>query len=110
MIPIEAVELCDWTLHNGKASHDALSIGCLKLPQKMSAKDIAEFDATGMLNMYPRCVLEGYHAFTAHLRVHQQSFVGITLFVSTQGCGRPQTADEQKVDAHVFRCVDYLTK
>ena len=47
------------TLHNGKASHDALSIGYLKLPQKMSAKDIEEFDATGMLNMYPRCVLEG---------------------------------------------------
>ena len=71
----------------------------------MSAKDIAEFDATGMLNMYPRCVLEGYHAFTAHLRMHQQSFVGITLFVSTQGCGRPQEADEQKVDTHVFCCV-----
>ena len=62
-------------------------------------------DATGMLNMYPRCVLEGYYAFIAHLRVHQQSVVGITLFVSTQGCGRPQTADEQKVDTHVFRCV-----
>ena len=55
-----------------------------------------------MLNMYPRCVLEGYYAFIAHLRVHQQSVVGITLFVSTQGCGRPQTADEQEVDTHVF--------
>ena len=31
--------------------------------------------------------------------------VGITLFVSTQGCGRPQLADEQMVDTHVFRCV-----
>ena len=33
------------------------------------------------------------------------TFVGITLFVSTQGCGRPQIADGQKVDTHVFRCV-----
>ena len=33
------------------------------------------------------------------------TFVGITLFVSTQGCGRPQIADEQKVDTHVFCCV-----
>lgn len=31
------------------------------------------------------------------------SFVGITLLVNTQGCGRPQIADEQKVDTHVFR-------
>ena len=32
-------------------------------------------------------------------------FVGITLLVSMQGCGKPQIADEQKVDTHVFRCV-----
>ena len=25
----------------------------------MQVKDNAEYDATGMLNMYPRCVLEG---------------------------------------------------
>ncbi len=30
------------TLHQGKASQDALSIGHLKLPQRMSAKDNAE--------------------------------------------------------------------
>jgi hypothetical protein len=35
------------------------------------------------------------------------TFVGITLFVSTQGCGRPQEADGQKVDTHVFRCVEW---
>ena len=100
-----------WTLHKGKASHDALSIGFLKLPQKMSAKDNAELDATGMLNMYPRCVLEGEPCLHSTLSgVSAIRCVGITLFVSTQGCGRPQTADEQKVDAHVFRCVDYLTK
>ena len=33
------------------------------------------------------------------------TFVGITLFVSTQGCGRPQEADGQMVDTHVFCCV-----
>lgn len=31
--------------------------------------------------------------------------MGITLFVSTQGCGKPQEADEQKVDTHAFYCV-----
>ena len=34
------------------------------------------------------------------------TFVGITLFVSTQGCGRPQMTDGQKVDTHVFCYVD----
>ena len=33
------------------------------------------------------------------------TFVGITLFVSTQGCGRPQEADGQKVDTHIFCCI-----
>ena len=58
-------------------------------------KDIAEYDATGMLKAYPVvCVMASY-AFNAHLRVYQQKFVGITLFVGKQGCGRPQEADEQ---------------
>ncbi len=46
---IVQVEFLTWrneftgrTLHNGKASRDALSIGHLKLPQRMSAKDNAE--------------------------------------------------------------------
>jgi len=34
MIPIEVGGATGWTLHNGKASHDALSIGNLKLPQE----------------------------------------------------------------------------
>ena len=38
------------------------------------------------------------------------TFVGITLFVSTQGCGRPQIADEQEVDTHAFYCVANLNK
>ncbi len=38
------------------------------------------------------------------------TFVGITLFVSMQGCGRPQSADEQEVDTHVFYCVANLNK
>ena len=58
---------CSWcgayivgqALHNGKASHDALSIGHLKLPQKIAYQRQCKDDATGMLNMYPRCVLEG---------------------------------------------------
>lgn len=33
------------------------------------------------------------------------TFVGITLFVNLQDCGRPQEADEQEVDTHVFLCV-----
>lgn len=47
------------------------------------------------------------HAFNAHLSGAKQQFasVGIILFVNLQGCGRPQIADEQKVDTHVFRCV-----
>lgn len=42
-----------------KASHDALSIGHLKLPQKIACQRQCKDDATGMLNMYSRCVLEG---------------------------------------------------
>ena len=72
----------------------------------MHAKDNAEFDATGMLNMYPRCVLEGKPCLQSTLTgASAIRCVGITLFVSTQGCGRPQMTDEQKVDTHVFCCV-----
>lgn len=35
-----------------------------------------------------------------------KTFVGITLFVNLQGCGRPQSADGQKVDTHVFSYVE----
>ena len=35
------------------------------------------------------------------------TFVGITLLVNTQGCGRPQIADGRKVDTHVFCYVVY---
>ena len=54
-------------LHYGKASHDALSIGCLK-PRKfqMSANDIAEFDATGMLSVYSVVCVKAIQAFNAH--------------------------------------------
>ena len=59
------MELRVWSLHSGKASHDALSIGWLKLPHQHACQDNAEFDVTGMLNVYPvvtqrgrfRCVL-----------------------------------------------------
>ena len=72
----------------------------------MHAKDNAGVDATGMLNMCPRCVLEGYPCLHSTLTgVISNSFVGITSFVSMQGCGRPQPADGRKVDTHVFRCV-----
>ena len=60
-----------------------------------------------MLNMYPRCVLEGSLCLQCTLsRVSVIYFVGITLFVIKQGCGKPQMMDEQKVDTHVFRCVE----
>lgn len=54
----------------------------------MSAKDNGEYDVTGMLKCIPVVCLKANHAFTAHLRVLSAiRCVGITLFVSTQGCG-----------------------
>ena len=58
-----------------------------------------------MLKCIPVVCVRANHAFIAHLRVYQQTDVGITLLVSTQGCGRPQMTDGQKVDTHVFYCV-----
>ncbi len=61
------------------------------------------YDVTGMLYMYPVVCVKANHAFNAHITGYQLYFcVGITLFVSKQGCGRPQMTDEQKVDTHVF--------
>ena len=61
--------------------------------------------------MYPVVCVEVNQTFIAHLRVFQLYVcVGITLLVNTQGCGRPQIADEQKVDTHVFCCVVYKRK
>lgn len=59
----------------------------------MSANDIAEFDATGMLSVYSVVCVRASHAFIAHLTgalaiLH----VGITLLVSTQGLRGPQIA------------------
>lgn len=72
----------------------------------MSANDIAEFDATGMLIVYPAVCVKVNHAFHAHkVGLSAYNCVGITLFVSTQGCGRPQITDGQQVDTHVFCCV-----
>ena len=69
----------------------------------MSANDIAEFDATGMLIVYPAVCVKVNHAFHAYkLGLSAYNCVGITLFVSTQGCGRPQITDGQQVDTHVF--------
>ena len=72
----------------------------------MCVKDNAEYEATGMLNTYPRCVLRRLTMPSMHtFGCISDSFVGITLFVNTQGCGKPQIADEQEADTHVFRCV-----
>ena len=72
----------------------------------MQVNGNAEFDVTGMLNLYPVVCVKANHAFNAHLAGYQLYIcVGITLFVNLQGCGRPQIADEQMVDAHVFCCV-----
>ncbi len=69
----------------------------------MQVKDNAEYDASGMLNCIPVVCAKANHAFNAHfLGVSAIRHVGITLFVNLQGCGRPQEADEQKVDTHVF--------
>ena len=63
----------------------------------------AEYGATGMLDSISRCVRKGYSRLPRTLNGYfSNTFVGITLFVSTQGCGRPQEADEQEVDTHVF--------
>ena len=73
---------------------------------QLQVKDNAEYDATGMLKMYPVVCLRANHAFTAHLRVYQQYVAWVSLCSSTcKGCGRPQSADEQKVDTRVFCCV-----
>jgi len=62
----------------------------------LQVKDIAELDASGMLNMCTRCVREGKFAFNAHITgVLAILLVGITLFVNLQGCGKPQEADGQ---------------
>ena len=58
-----------------------------------------------MLNVYPVVCVRATYAFNAHLRVSAIHGVGVTLFVSMQGCGRPQEADGQTVDTHVFCCV-----
>ena len=53
--------------------------------------------------MYPGVCVRANHAFNAHLSgCFSNTCVGITLFVSMQGCGRPQPADGQKVDTHIF--------
>ena len=45
----------------------------------MHAKDIAELDATGMLNVYPVVCVRANHAFNAHLRVYQQYDAWVSL-------------------------------
>ncbi|MBO5614879.1 MAG: hypothetical protein J5932_02005 [Prevotella sp.] len=62
----------------------------------MCVNDNAEYDVTGVLNMYPRCVREGSPYLQRTLiGLISNTCVGITLLVNTQGCGRPQIADEQ---------------
>jgi len=55
----EADGVQGWSLHSGKASHDALSIGRLKLPQKIECQRQCGVDATGMLKNVSRRVREG---------------------------------------------------
>ena len=66
------MELQSRTLHDGKASHDALSTGNLKLPQKDVCQRQCRVDVTGMLKTYPVVCVRANHAFNAHLRVYQQ--------------------------------------
>ena len=68
----------------------------------MSAKDKTEYDATGMLKHVSLVCVRAF-AFSAHFGCFLAILcVGITLFVSTQGCGKPQMTDEQIVDTRVF--------
>ena len=103
--PMRWVESWGWTLHEGKASHDALSIGWWNLGNFiLQVKDTAEFDVTGMLKMYPVVCLRAY-AFTAHLRVYQHTLRGYHSVRQLARSPRTASADGQKVDTHVFRCV-----
>lgn len=70
----------------------------------MHAKDNAEFDATGMLKMCPVVCLKAQPSQHTYGCI-SNTCVGITLFVSMQGCGKPQTTDGQNEDTHVFHCV-----
>ena len=75
--PLGWVERWNWTLHNWKASYDALSIGWWNLGNFiLLAKDIAEFDVTGMLKVCPVVCMRANHAFIAHLREYQQCVRG----------------------------------
>ena len=72
----------------------------------MQVEDNAEYGATGMLDSISRCVRKGYPRLQRTLNGYfSNTFVGITLFVSTQGCGRPQEADEQEGGYPRFCCV-----
>lgn len=56
-----------------------------------------------------RCVREGKLCLQrTHYGTYQYIRVGITLLVSTHGCGRPQMADWQKMDTHVFCDLDRM--
>ena len=91
-------------LHDGKASHDALSIGYLKLPQEDYRSMTLRSWCHGYAEyVYPVVCLKANHAFIAHLRVYQQYVTWVSPCSSTcKGCGRPQIADEQMVDTHAF--------
>ena len=96
-----------WTLHNGKASHDALSIGYLELPHSnVGQRQLRSLMSRVCWICIPNVCEKAIHAFTAHLLGISAIFAWMSLCSSTNvGCGKPQIADEQKVDTHVFRCV-----
>jgi len=50
---------CSRPLHNGKASHDALSIGFLKLPQKKAYQRHCRVWCHGYAESISRCVRDG---------------------------------------------------
>lgn len=56
-----------------------------------------------LLYVYPVVCVKVIQTFNAHIMGHiSNNFVGIILLVRTQGCGKPQITDKQKVDTHVF--------
>ena len=73
--------------------------------KKMCVKDNAELMSRVCWIHIPSCAWGLTMPSTHTNGFISIAFVGITLLVNTQGCGRPQIADGQKVDTHVFRCV-----
>ena len=75
--------------------------------RRLQVNDNAEFDVTGMLkSCIPLCAWGLTKPSTHTYGCISNTNTWVSLCSSTcKGFGRPQIADEQKVDTHVFHCV-----